>query len=94
MRINRHSGIGLNYPPFVHVFVSTLISSQSQSSLPSAAMEGENQQPPTQAAKPSKLKSKQTTLSVSQKADVVNATKSKLVGRVKEVSESEGTREH
>ena len=91
VRINRHSGIGLSYPPFVQVFVSSLSSSQPQTSLPSTAMEGEIQHPPTQAAKPSKIKSKQTTSSVSQKTGVVKTTKSKQVGSAKVTSEGEGT---
>ena len=69
-RINRHSEIGLTYPPFVHVFLSTLSSSQTQY-LPSTTMEGKTKHLPTQAAKPSKLKSEKTTTSVSQKTDVV-----------------------
>ena len=66
VRINRHSGIGLTYPPFVQVFLSTLSSFQTQY-LSFAVVEGENQQLPTRAAKPSKLKSKKTTSSVSQR---------------------------
>ena len=58
VRINRHSGIGLSYPPFVQLFVSYLSSSQRQTSLPSTSMEGKIQHPPTQATKPSKVKSK------------------------------------
>ena len=62
VRINRNSSIELTYPPLVQVFISTLsTSSQSQNALPSAAMEGAIQHPPTQAAKPSKTKSKSTT---------------------------------
>ena len=57
-RINRNSCIDLVYPSFVQVYISTLSSSQSPNSLPSTAMEGENQHPPAQAAKPSKNKSK------------------------------------
>ena len=80
VRINRHSGIGLSYPPFVQVFVSTLFSYQSQTSLPSTAMEGEKQHPPTQAAKLSKHKSKQATSLVSQKTGVEKSTKFKASG--------------
>ena len=54
-------------------------------------MEGEIQHPPAQATKPSKSKSKQITSSVSQKNGVVKTTKPKNVGRVKVVSEGEGT---
>ena len=54
-------------------------------------MEGANQHPPTQVVKPSKNESKQTTLSVSQKAGVVKTTKTKKVGKVKLVSEGDGT---
>ena len=90
MRINRHSGIGLNYPPFVHAFIYTL-SSSSQNSLPLVVMEGVDQSPPTQEAQPSKLKSKKTTSSASQKTGVVKLSKSKLVGRVKVSGKGEGT---
>ena len=91
VRTNRHSGIGLYYPPFVHVFVSSLSSSQPQTSLPSTAIEGEIQQPPTQASKPSKIKSKQTTSSVSQNTGVVKSTKSKQVGSANVENEGDGT---
>ena len=54
-------------------------------------MEGAHQHPLAQAAKSSKNKSKQTTSSVSQKAGVVKTAKTKNMGRVKVVSEGEGT---
>ena len=47
VRINRNSSIELTYPPLVQVYISTLSSSQSQTALPSTAMEGEIQHPPT-----------------------------------------------
>ena len=94
VRINKNSGIELAYPPLLQVYISTLSSYQSQSSLPSTAMEGDNQHPPAQAAKPSKDKSKQATSTVSQKAVVATSTKTKKVGRVKVVSEGEGTGVH
>ena len=84
----------MTYPPLVQVFISTLSSSQSQTALPSAAMEGEVQHPPTQAAKPSKTKSKSTTSSVSQKIGVAKTTRTKSVGSVKEKSKGEGTGVH
>ena len=74
VRINRISDILLTYPPMVQVYISTLPPSQPPSSLPSTAMKGANQNPSTQAAKPSKTKSKLTTSSVSQKAGVVKST--------------------
>ena len=40
VRINRNSSIELTYPPLVQVYISTLSSSQSQTALPSTAMEG------------------------------------------------------
>ena len=91
VRINRHSWIGLSYPPFVHVYISSLSSSQPPTSLPSTAMEGEIQHPPAQASKPSKTKSKQSTSSVSQNTGVVITTKPKNMGRVKVVNQGEGT---
>ena len=94
VRINRNSCIELVYPPFVQVYIYTLSSSQSPNYMPSTAMEGENQHPPAQATKPSKNKSKQTTSIVSQKAVVTKSNKTKKVGRVKVVSEGEGTRAH
>ena len=89
--INRNSCIELAYTPFFQVYISTLSCSNSPNSLPSSAMEGAIKHPPIQAAKPSKNKSKQTTSTVSQKAVVVKTTKTKNVGRVKVVSEGEGT---
>ena len=47
VRINRNSGIGLTYPPFVHVYISTLSSSETLNSFLSTAMEGATQHPPT-----------------------------------------------
>ena len=69
----------------------TLTTSQPPNSLPSAAMEGAIQHPPTQATKLSKTKSKSTTLSVSQKSGVVKSTRTKIVWSVKEIGEGEGT---
>ena len=66
VRINRNSGLGFTFSPLVQVYISTLSSSVSPTSLPSIAMEGANQHPPAQAAKPSKNKSKQTTSLISQ----------------------------
>ena len=94
VRINRQSGIGLSYPPFVHVFISSLSSSQTLTTLPSAIMEGKIQHLPSQAAKPSKTKSKQSTSSVSQNTGVVKITKSKNVGTLKVVSKGEWTRDN
>ena len=94
VRINRNSCIELAYHPLVRVYISTISSSQSPNSLPSTAMEGENQHPPAQAAKPSKNKSKQATSTVSQKAVVAKSTKTRNVGRVKVVSKGEGTGAH
>ena len=94
VRINKNSSIELTYPPLVQVYISTLSSSQSQTALPSAALEGENQHPPTQAAKPSKTKSKSTTSSVSQKIGVAKTTRTKTVGSVKEKGKGEGTGVH
>ena len=94
MRINRNSRIELTYPQLVQVFISTLSSSQSQSDLPSAAMEGEIQHPPTQATKLSKTISKSTTSSVSQKTGVGKTTRTKIMGSVKEKSQGEGTGVH
>ena len=91
MRINRYSWIGLTYPPFVQVYISTLSSYVSPNYLTSTAIEGAHQHPPAQAAKLSKNKSKQTTSLVSQMDGVVKTTKTKTVGRVKVVSEGEGT---
>ena len=84
VRISRNSSIELTYPPLVQVFIITLSSSQSQSALPLAAMDGAIQHPPTQTAKPSITKSKSTTSSVSQKAGVVKSTITKNLGSVKE----------
>ena len=94
VRINRHSGIGLTCPPFVQVFLSTLSSSQTPASLPSASMEGENQHLPAQTTKPLKIKSKQSTSSFSQNIGVVKTKKSKTVGSVKLVSKGEETRDN
>ena len=46
VRINRNSDIELAYPSLVQTYISTLSSSQSPNSLPSTAMEVENQHPP------------------------------------------------
>ena len=91
VRINGKSWIELAYPPFVQVYISTLSPSVSPNSLPSTAMEGANHNLPAQAAKPFKTKSKSTTSLVSPKDGVVKITKTKNVGKVKVVSEGEGT---
>ena len=92
VRINRNSSIELTYHPLVQVFISTLTtSSQSQNALPSAAMESAIQHPPTQAAKPSKTKSKSTTSLVSQKTGVAKTTRTKAMGSMKEKSKGERT---
>ena len=94
VRINRNSSIHLTYPPLVQVYISTISSSQSQTTLPSAAMEGEIQHSPIQATKPSKTKSKSTTSLVSQNIGVAKTTRTKVVGSVKEKSKGEGTGVH
>ena len=91
IRINKHSGIVLSYPPFVHVYISSLSSSKCPTSFPSTSVEGEIQHPPAQATKPFKIKSRKITSSFSQNTGVIKITKPKNVGRTKVANEGEGT---
>ena len=93
VRINRNSKIELDLSSHgsgIH-FNSYCFFSVSPSSLSSATMKDANQHPSTQAAKPSKTKSKSTTSLVSQKANVEKSSRTKIVWSVKEKSKGEGT---